>query len=222
MLRNANLDSAQGDGVSFRGANLTNASLRGVRFLSPDFRGADLTGVDFTNALLKAADFRGAILDGVIWIGADTTSARFDAGAPPRTEPVAAKPDISDALDGVSDLIRQAVADPRFAAIASEAGKESEADTGLVLKSLREQLQARGIDVSESIALFEKMLALLQAEGSEPPAEWQPWLESLMRNPPPEFAALFADIEKKAHREAQRRLLYESDPHHRHGHLRRL
>lgn len=66
-LHGVNLDVVAIEGtVSFRGANLSGATLRNsvIRFV--DFTGADLSGADFSGAILDHVDFSGADLTGTI------------------------------------------------------------------------------------------------------------------------------------------------------------
>lgn len=76
-------DHAEGDGVSFRGSDLCNASLNAARFNDADFRGADLRGANLSKGYFRDADFRGALLDGTLFEGADLHGAIFDVGAGP-------------------------------------------------------------------------------------------------------------------------------------------
>ena len=172
-------------------ADLTGASLCNASLLGADFRGADLTGADFSGATLKGADFRGAILENVIWEGAVLPGARFDAGTlipgekPPGQTPPQNTP-VAPALEAVQDLIRNAVTDPRLAALGaqleSQLGQSTTVDPRLLLESLRHEMQARGADVSQVLQPFEQALVALQsAQGDEPPEEWKPILEPLMK-----------------------------------------
>jgi uncharacterized protein YjbI with pentapeptide repeats len=204
VLIEAVLDDAEGDGVEFRGADLGRATLAGARFDQGDFRGADLRGADLTRGRFRGADFRGALLAGARFEGADCRGAAFDAGTPaPGTAPADTPPfeGVATALAAARDLIRSAAADPRLAALAAQLeaqdGGPTPVDPRLMLESLRKEMAAHGADVSEALRPFEQALAALEsASGDEPPDEWRDWLEELMRNPPPQIAAIVAQLKK--------------------------
>jgi len=108
---------------------------------------------------------------------------------------------VASAFDAVRDLIQKAVADPRFAALGAQLeasqAESAQADRELLLESLRREMASRGVDVSEVLQPFEQVLSVLDsATGDEPPEEWKAWLEGLMRNPPPEFAAILSQLKE--------------------------
>ena len=53
--------------VSFRGANLHNATFRKARIEGADFTGANLSNVNFRNAKITSAIFTDAIMDGAVF-----------------------------------------------------------------------------------------------------------------------------------------------------------
>ena len=62
-LRGANLSDADLRGANLRGADLSDADLRGANLRGADLRGADLSDADLRGADLSDADLRGADLD---------------------------------------------------------------------------------------------------------------------------------------------------------------
>lgn len=153
VLREAVLESAQGEGVDFRGADLARAVLTGAQFDEGDFRGADLRGADLTSGRFRSADFRGAILDGAKLDGADFQGARFDAGAGPSSAPQTVAP-----------------FDPVPLASLHEG-----------LGALRKMLVTEGSADKELIAHLQQMMDTLASASDQPPEEWKSWLAPLMK-----------------------------------------
>jgi hypothetical protein len=70
-------------------------------------------------------------------------------------------------------------------------------DPALMLEALRREMQKYGPGVSEALKPLEQILGALQsASGNEPPEEWKPWLEELMRNPPPAIADILSQLKE--------------------------
>jgi hypothetical protein len=171
VLREAILDRAEGDGVEFRGADLTGASLVSARFDEADFRGADLRGADLSRGRFHSADFRGALLDGARFDGADFRGAWFDAGSnqAERSESSGAPP-APETLDrALLNGLREAV--KTLPTVPNGATRR----TGDLLARLARSLQS------------------LDADPRRAAAEWQPWIDRLMqtaKETPDDFAAV--------------------------------
>jgi len=208
VLDNAEGEGVEFRGADLRGATLIGAHLDGADFRGADFRGADLAqghfhSADFRGALLDDASFAAADCLGA-WFdegeephvnatpkSGDAADSRSDAGASIPGEKLAGETQSLDttvaaALQTVQDIIRNAVADPRLASLGaqleSHLGDSTSADPRLLLESLSREMNARSANVSEVFKPFEQALAALQsASGDEPPEEWKPLLEPLMK-----------------------------------------
>ncbi len=69
-------------GVSFKGSNLSNSSIRSCELTGADFFGADLEGTDLSGSNLTGADFRGANLNRAILSNTNLRNADFRASTP--------------------------------------------------------------------------------------------------------------------------------------------
>ncbi|HEX2725907.1 MAG TPA: pentapeptide repeat-containing protein [Beijerinckiaceae bacterium] len=159
VLREAVFDEATGDGVEFRGADLSRASLRGVQLDEADFRGADLTDADLSGGRFRGADFRGAILDGTRFDGADCEGAGFDNGEGPQAD--------------------QHVCDPEEAAASQDATAEAVLHEGWA--ALHGVLAAFGAQNADVLDQLQRAATAIDASPDEPPEDWKPWLEPLMK-----------------------------------------
>jgi uncharacterized protein YjbI with pentapeptide repeats len=74
-LRGADLTDADLRGADLRGANLTDADLRGADLTGADLTGADLRGADLRDVYLTGANLTGAYLRDVYLTGANLTGA---------------------------------------------------------------------------------------------------------------------------------------------------
>jgi len=155
-LRGAVFDSAEGDGVEFRGADLRGARLIGARFDEADFRGADLRGADLAQGRFHSADFRGALLDGASFTGADCDNAWFDEGEGPHASARSKTASAGAPFDQAG-----------FAALCE------------LLASLPEAVASHAHLPPELLDRLRRARDVLGA--SEPPEEWKAWLEPLMK-----------------------------------------
>jgi uncharacterized protein YjbI with pentapeptide repeats len=208
VLDNVEGEGVEFRGADLRGATLIGAHLDGADFRGADFRGADLAqghfhGADFRGALLDGASFAatdclGAWFDegeephaDAIPKTSDVADSRSDAGVSIPGEKLAEETGPSDttvaaALQTVQDIIRKAVADTRLAGLGgqleSQLGDSTPSDPRLLLEFLRREMDARGANLSEVFKPFEQTLTALQsADAVEPPEEWKPILEPLMK-----------------------------------------
>ena len=76
-LRGADLSNANLRGAGLSEADLSNANLRGADLRGANLRGADLRGADLSNANLRGAGLRGADLRGADLRGADLRGANL-------------------------------------------------------------------------------------------------------------------------------------------------
>lgn len=196
VLREAVFDDAEGEAVQFRGADLAGASLIGARLDEADFRGADLQGADLSRGRFRGADFRGTILEGTRFDGADCAGARFDEGAGPRpgaASDAGAKSSVSfGAFE--STALRQGLAalpeelkawrEPLQKMLSGEGTLDPKAvrvALGEAPAALQNVLAAGGAPVVELLERLRHMVAALDANPDQPPEEWKPWLEPLLK-----------------------------------------
>jgi hypothetical protein len=194
ILREGSFDTAHGDGIVFRGADLRGASLRKVQFLGPDFRGADLSGADLSGALLKSADFRGTLLEGTKFDEANLSGATFDAGAGPFAAQSADERQ-SEASDAAAMNILEEFLSALPAAIAgAQPAEMTNRIQGLVdrlaaswgyspeqRQALRDQLTSDDNAAIFDPASVQQMIAALNSDSNEPPEELKAWLEPFMK-----------------------------------------
>jgi uncharacterized protein YjbI with pentapeptide repeats len=76
-LSDADLGSANLEGVDFSEANLERLDLSSANLEGANFSGANLEGVDFSSANLEGANFSGANLEGVDFSSANLEEANF-------------------------------------------------------------------------------------------------------------------------------------------------
>jgi uncharacterized protein YjbI with pentapeptide repeats len=164
LLCEARLDRAEGDGVSFRGADLRGACLNGAKLDEADFRGADLRGADLSNGRFHAADFRGALLDDALFTNADLAGALFDKEYDPRTEATTQETDEPQAFE---DSLRAV-----WQQIASELPSRS--------AEIEKLLGMDEASIEKLIEGIKHVTADLDGASDPPPEAWRSWLEPLM------------------------------------------
>jgi uncharacterized protein YjbI with pentapeptide repeats len=165
LLRDAVLDRAGGEGVEFRGADLTNASLVEARFDEADFRGADLRGATLSRGRFRSADFRGALLDGTIFDDADVSGAAFDPGASPLSASDAAEQAAESSADGAA------------------AGPGPNLDAATLQQLLAQLPSLLGSGNGPSSDLLTRLSAASDSIGtaaSQNPDEWRAWANRLV------------------------------------------
>jgi uncharacterized protein YjbI with pentapeptide repeats len=188
-------DTAQGDGIVFRGADLRGASLRKVQFLGPDFRGADLSGADLSGAMLKGADFRGALLEGTKFDEANLSGATFDAGQGPRSAATTNGPPPEPEDAAALNILEEFLSALPAAIAGAQPAEMMKRVQGLIESlaaswgyspeqraALRDQLTSYNHAAGFDPASLQEMIAALNSDSNEPPEELKRWLEPLMKN----------------------------------------
>jgi hypothetical protein len=192
LLRQAVFDESEGDGIDFRGADLSSASLKNVQFDEADFRGADLRGADLSSGRFHAADFRGALLDGTCFTDADCAGASFDAGAGPQgqtadkaSEPLSAGSEaafISEMIEALPGLIANGSPESimsRVEDMLDRAGTAAGYSDGQK-RLLKEHLHSLANPDTQTRQRLTKIFESLERNPNEPPEELQEWLKPFL------------------------------------------
>ncbi|MBE0625490.1 MAG: pentapeptide repeat-containing protein [Burkholderiales bacterium] len=207
-LAGASLIGVRLDEADFRGANLQGADLSRGRFHSADFRGAILEGSRFddadcagarcdegagprpnsaSNADAKAAASFDEFANSALRLGMAALPGVFAAREDATAEFLEGVQRTVDALGAAADRPPEEWK-PWLEALANIKAGSGPIDRKAVLAALgegppglRNALAARGIPIAQLQERLQHLFSALDANSDQPPEEWKPWLEPLMK-----------------------------------------